>query len=1111
LVFAALLADAFIPHSNFELSEKELFSAALNYHPYQRTIDPEVIKAMPKEDRPDLAWEQDFMATMDPQLGRPAPERLEAAREMVRNYQQKESTPGSLLTPWVERGPANVGGRTRALMYDPNDITGKKVWAGGVSGGLWYNTDISNSNSAWVPVNDFWNNIAISAIAYDPTNTQVMYVGTGEGWGAGSGRGAGIWKSTDGGQSWNHLSATANFFYVHDLAVRDENGNGVLYVALRNQYYGGQWHGGATQGLQRSTDGGQSFTQVLPNVPSTSNAYAAGDLEISANNTLWVATRDNSSNDGGGTILKSTDGTSFTTAYASANADRVELACAPSDSNYLYALLEVGGTVGGIIQSTDGGQSWSNRNEPNDVDNGIPASDFSRGQAWYDLIAAVDPNDEKTLIVGAINLFRSTDGGNTWDQISKWSNNNALGSLPVSYVHADQHAIVYKDGSSSEVLFGTDGGVFYTTNVAAASSSNVIADRNKDYSTTQFYATAIHPNQDYYLAGSQDNGTQKLTLPGKANSVRATGGDGGFCFIDQDNPNYQLTSYVYNNFWRSTDGGNSFGWGFIFSDNSGRFINPADYDDRQNAMYSAKTATSIYRLDNVTGANPLPTTLHISGMTNMASHFRVSPHTLSSTTLFIGCDNGDVFKVTDADSNPVTTKISGNLPAGNISCVEIGSSESELLVTLSNYGLTSVWYTNDGGATWVSKEGNLPDMPVRWALFNPNDRNEVILATEVGIWSTTNFNNSSPNWTPSNNGLSNVRVNMLQIREVDDRVVAATFGRGLFTSDGFKSNVLAADFNVNKIEPCVNDVVTFTDASNGSPSNYSWTFTPNTVNFVSGTSASSQNPQVSFNASGSYDVQLVVSDGTDTDTLVKPAFINVTQSQPITFNIARPMSPFCKNQTVPLQASPAGGTWSGNGVIGSQFLTTLAGDGSHTVYYQVEFGSSCTVIDSVELQVDIVPQPTITQNGSTLTCNQSGFNYTWIYNGAPIGGNTQSIQIQGNGNYVVRIGKGSSVCSEDSPLFSVNNFSQDELKKAIGLKVYPNPVSSFINVELATEETKVLNVQVLDNSGKLVKSEEITAGNSRTSTVNVESLSSGVYFLKLKNEDFTIEEKFIKN
>ncbi|KAB2807754.1 PKD domain-containing protein [Phaeocystidibacter luteus] len=855
---------------------KAEYRQMISEHPFSnRNLSLQDLESIPKRDRPDLAWEQDYLATVDPVLGRPAPERLHAVYQQINaQRQQLMSTPGASGTPWVERGPDNVGGRTRTIMYDPNDPTNKKVWAGGVTGGLWYNNDITNPASDWVAVNDFWDNIAVTCMAYDPTNTNIFYVGTGEGWGTAASRGAGVWKTTDGGSTWTQLPASTGFYYCNDLMVRDEGGTGVLYVAIRGNFYQGSWHGSSSQGLQRSLNGGTSFTQVMPNIPGESFNYAVADIEIAKDNRIWVGTQDASyggTDRGGGRVLYSDNGTTWTSSYNSSSGDRVEIACAPSDSAYVYAMIEVSSQIGEMKVTTNQGASWTNMTEPNDADGGIPSTDFSRGQAWYDMIIAVHPTTPTTVFTGAIDLFRSTNTGSSWTQISHW-----YGGFGYPYVHADQHQMVFNPSNPNELLFGHDGGLTRTTNPTAASPT--FESLNRGYNVTQFYACAIHPTAGsvYALAGTQDNGTQQFNNAGLGSTVEATGGDGAFCFIDQTNPNIQITSYVYNSYWLSTNGGVSFqNPRFINDQSTGRFINPADYDDNQDALYSARTSTTLLRATNVS-SSPVVGNITISGMSDMASHIRVSPYTTTSTTLFVGTGSGDLFKVTNADGSPSSTSIGSSLPAGNISCVEIGASENELIVTLSNYGSTSVWYTSNGGTSWTSKEGNLPDMPVRWALFNPNNRNEVILATEVGVWETSNFNAASPSWSSSNSGLANVRVDMLQIRDSDHEVIAATHGRGLFTSNGFQQpSVPVAKFGASETVVCVGDAVAMVDSSTGVPTSYSWSITPNTFTYQNGTGASSPNPEVSFTATGTYTISLTVSNANGMDTETRTNYIQV--------------------------------------------------------------------------------------------------------------------------------------------------------------------------------------------------------------------------------------------
>ncbi len=863
-----------------KLTDREKYEAFINSHPYstREHLTPEQLKAIPKKDRPDLAMEQDFLLTMDPALGYPTPEKLIPVYQQIAAARKHPipGTPGSMATPWVERGPDNVGGRTRAIMFDPNDPTNKKVWAGGATGGLWFNNDITSPTSTWTAVDDFWENISITAIVADPTNDSIFYVGTGEGWGSSvsGARGAGIWKSTDAGQTWSQLPATTAYYFVNDLVVRNENGNGVLYAGLRGVGYAGTVHGTPSEGIQRSTDGGVTFTQVAPNVPSQSFNYAIGDLEIAADNRIWVGTinsANSGSNRGGGRILYSDDGTSWTVAYTKSGGKRVKIATAPSDSAYVYAIIEVGNSVGEIVKTTNHGSTWTNVNEPADADPNISASDFSRNQAWIHLALALDPNDPNTVIAGSVDPFISNNGGNSWKQLAHW-----YGGFGYTEVHADQQIVVFRGGSSSEALFGNDGGIYFSTNLTAPTPS--FTNLNRGYNVTQFYSCALHPTagNNTFLGGTQDNGSHRFLTPGVNSTTEVTGGDGAYCFIDQTNPAIQITSYVYNSYWVSNNGGISFNNKVQNTSSTGSFINPTDYDDHQHALYSARTSGSINRILNVDG-NPNVGSFNVA-LGSMATHLRVSPYTTNSTTLFVGTASGRVFKIANAESgNPTSVELTrSNLPTGSVSCIDVGSTENELLLTYSNYGVNSVWYTNDGGITWSSKEGNLPDMPVRWALFNPNDRNEAILATEVGIWSSLDLNAATPSWTPSTSGLANVRTSMLQIRSSDNEVLAATFGRGMFTSSGFStSQAPQASFIVSQTEACAGDTVLFSDVSNFSPTQWNWTFSPASVTFVNGTSANSQNPQVVFNTTANYQAVLEAGNafGTDKDTTMVSAEI----------------------------------------------------------------------------------------------------------------------------------------------------------------------------------------------------------------------------------------------
>ena len=744
------------------------------------TIGP--VKKAPNEEMPVKAWEQNFRATRNPQLGYiPRQSVLEAFKATKQRRLKNDG-----IIEWESRGPFNVGGRTRAIMFDPNDSNKRKVWAGGVTGGLWFIDDITSAHERWQSVDDFWANLGVTSINYDPNDPKVFYVGTGEGWwpsGSTGNAGFGIMKSLDGGQTWENLTTSQKFLFINDLVVRNENGQSVLYVAV-DKLTEEKSEAVADQGLYRSIDGGATFTQTLPKVNDEN--YSPADIEIGANNRIYVATKNNSGGSGGGTVLYSDDGISWEVKKLKDDGERVEIACAPSNENYIYALVSKGALANGCYAmfSDNMGVTWEEGTHPDD--------NFSSFQAEYDLALCVHPTDHMKVCGGAVNVIVSRNGMSSWEDLYE--------------MHADHHVIKYFPDDNTKMLFGNDGGVYQFNNMWSGSRNDIM--RNNAYNVTQFYACAIHPEagKDYFLAGAQDNGTEIFDRKGMDVTEGATGGDGCFCFISESNPKYQITAHIGNSFYRSTDGGNYFYP--LDGVASGKFVNPADYDDNMGVLYSCGgywSEKTIHRFKNIKGDNVTADEfiVNYSGEAGIGvSHIKVSPHTKESSTLFIGTEIGELLKVEDANTDsPSQTNLtySGFPKNANISCIEIGNSENELIVCFSNYGVSSIWYTDDGGQTWSEKEGNLPDMPVRWLLQKPDERNKMLLASQFGIWYTENFFDETPDWQPENGGLANVRVDMLRIRKSDQAVIAATHGRGLFSTNAWLKSTTSATETENDL------------------------------------------------------------------------------------------------------------------------------------------------------------------------------------------------------------------------------------------------------------------------------------------------------------------------
>ena len=677
--------------------------------------------------------------------------------------------PESLGT-WNPLGPGNIGGRTRAILIHPT--TPSLMYAAGVAGGVWRST---NSGQSWTPLNDLFPSLAVSSLVMDPTNPNVIYAGTGEGFfNADAVRGAGILKTTDGGNTWVQLPSTANsnFFAVNDLVI-SPNSNQRIYAATGS-------------GVWRSSDGGQTWTRVHN---PTGLSGGCLDLAIRTDQSTDVVFTACGNFFSSGAVFRNIDAGGvgiWETVLHDPGMARASLAIAPSNQNIVYAMLtdQASENLLGVFRSDSGGAdgTWTAtvRFFPNNGCN-IPNRPDLSSQGWYDNVIAVDPTDPQRVWAGGPRLYRSDDGGVNW------------GSASVN-IHPDNHTIVFHpqyNGTSNQTVFvGNDGGIFRSDNARAQATpngscaSNIAIswiNSNLDYGVTQFYHGIPFPDGLTYFGGTQDNGTVLGADTAGANGWRAIfGGDGGWVAVDPTNTNNLYVEFQGFNFLKSTNGGQNFNFAKngISSDDSFMFITPFFMDpiNPQRLWVGGRT---LWRTTdgalNWTAASPqLTTTGNFSALAISPTH---PDNTLAATS------DGFIFRTNvGLSANASTTWTSVQPRPGYVSWLAFDPTNSDVAyATYSSFNRTfldhHVFKTLDAGATWFAVDNGIPDLPVHSIAIDPTNVHHLYVGTDLGVFTSLDGGN---NWLVENTGFANVVTEAVAITTVQGTpmLFAFTHGRG---------------------------------------------------------------------------------------------------------------------------------------------------------------------------------------------------------------------------------------------------------------------------------------------------------------------------------------------
>lgn len=680
----------------------------------------------------------------------------------VMDYQKKHpSSTQKKEGAWRHLGPvlptATGIGRLNSITFHPTNNS--VLYGGSSSGGLWRSRDNGNS---WSPTTDDLPSLGVSDLVIDPTDPQIMYMATGDGDGNGTtSHSFGIVKTIDGGVNWEViLETTGDGQFINELLINPDNPN-LLFAAT-------------SFGLYRTEDAGENWERMR-----------TGDIEDilfkpGDNSTIYAC------GDGGTMFLLSVDNglvwSHITEGLPDNNAGRKMIAVTPANPDYVYIVVgrnrnqfddALSYTFRGLYRSTNGGLSFELRGS--DETPGL----FS-GQSWYDLALNVSPTNANQVFMGETELFRSNNGGASWQTI------NFSGG---DWVHVDIHDIEFHP-QTGELYVASDGGLYRSSN--SGSSFTRISD---GLGITEYYRMGgSTTNTNIILAGSQDNGT--MFYDGNSWQDYA-GGDGMECIVDYTNENFRTYSYQYGTIRRTNNGqdGNFINSGIAGGEAANWTTPYIQHPTKPDIFYAGyqsvwKTTNRGTAWENISGILTAGSTMEfIAAAPSDGDNYIYAS---DGNRLFVTKDGGE-----DWESIPVSNR-------GFLSGLTIHPTKPETVWTAQGQG---VFMTEDAGETWTEISGTLPNIPALTVVYQGGNEETMYVGMTVGVYYK---DNTMEDWAPLMEDFPNVRVSELELLPCDGLLRAATYGRGLWEID-------AVNFNNNslQVEALVGDV-DCQSASNGS-------------------------------------------------------------------------------------------------------------------------------------------------------------------------------------------------------------------------------------------------------------------------------------------------------
>ncbi|MFT7671092.1 MAG: photosystem II stability/assembly factor-like uncharacterized protein [Planctomycetota bacterium] len=664
---------------------------------------------------------------------------------------------------WKNFGPAPIsGGNTgRISAIAASTTNANRIYVAGADGGVW-RTD--TGGSSWKPLTDKMPTQAVGALALDPNNHDVIFVGTGEANYANHSRsGLGIYKSVDAGETWQQHAESVFGGRSFSRLLIHPNNNQVLYGAVTRaggfpELAAAKGHPGATGnlGIFKSTDGGVNWTHLSGGLPNLS----ATDLcmDPTAPDTLYAAIgRIFGSNQNG--IYKSTNGgtswNKLSGGLPNSGIGRISLGIAPSQPQRVYALLTNPSSSTGANASTlggfrtdDGGSSWTSSSPGN-----IQAS-----YGWYLSTVLVHPTNPSQVYMGGFSLARSTNSGSGWSTVTP--------------PHVDLHALAWD--ANGNLLAGDDGGLHKSTN-----GGNFWTALNDGLGIIQLYAGfSTHPSDPHtVLGGFQDNGTNLRNSSGTT-WFAVFGGDGGWTQIDQQNPLRMFVEFQgTGNLYRSSNGGTSFDWvgGGVDSGDRNCFLPPflISAQDSSRMLYATHR---VYRSTN-SGSSWNAISGDLTSGNGAIRSLAQAPS--DSQIVWAATTDGRVLRSQNGGSN--FTLIESGHPGWPRVTRELTihpDDPSTVYLAGAAFGVEQVRRTQDGGGLWTSLDGDLPDVPVNVIDVLPTEGIDVLFAgTDAGLYVSYS---DGQHWRPYGKGLPKAVVVDIKIDGPRKRILVATQGRGVW-------------------------------------------------------------------------------------------------------------------------------------------------------------------------------------------------------------------------------------------------------------------------------------------------------------------------------------------